>query len=457
MVVPDPGQRLAPCSQAPLRGAPPGRRRFGAASTRARWRAATPRTAPGRWRPSLRRRGHRRSGSGRACRPGRVRDSRAHPVIGSNVTRTPDDVTSPRTRQPLHLSLSSCRPSRARLPMSHKRTLPDIRLDAFVLSEAAFGSCDVLWSGPLPVNVRNYFTERDFPEVAPPGSGPSPNSRGTNGAGSPKGERSGSRFWRRARAERHRCWRPASAPAEVSPAFPNTNSPMRQRTFYLAPPRRASAGGTKATPSVVGANDSDRLPRWIRHIFAEVRDVEAAAPRRRIGASGNVENHIAGHRRARRSRSSIGTSSDQRRSRVEVFAVAVAAANASGGKRRGRAAVAGRGNTNVWAVADPRHVGGAKPARAARRVPPPIGARPLVASTRAKAAGSPASQPAVKGGLCHGRSLGRHLLRDLLLLGRTEIDLAAARQFDRAQAAVQRSRQLPDPPVSGAGRDLRFP
>ena len=58
----------------------------------------------------------------------------------------------------------------------------------------------------------------------------------------------------------------------------------------------------------------------------------------------------------------------------------------------------GRGNTNVWAVADPRHVNGTEPVRAKRRVPPPAGARPLVASTRAVAAETSTSSAAVKGG-----------------------------------------------------------
>ncbi|HZU57928.1 MAG TPA: helix-turn-helix domain-containing protein [Actinocrinis sp.] len=40
----------------------------------------------------------------------------------------------------------------------------------------------------------------------------------------------------------------------------------------------------------------------------------------------------------------------------------------------------GRGNTNVWTVADPRQLADAASARLARRVPPPAGARPLVAA-----------------------------------------------------------------------------
>ncbi len=42
----------------------------------------------------------------------------------------------------------------------------------------------------------------------------------------------------------------------------------------------------------------------------------------------------------------------------------------------------GRGNTNVWSVRDPREIGDARAARAPRRVAPPAGARPLVASAR---------------------------------------------------------------------------
>lgn len=43
----------------------------------------------------------------------------------------------------------------------------------------------------------------------------------------------------------------------------------------------------------------------------------------------------------------------------------------------------GRGNTNVWDVADPGRAEGAAPLRTPRRMPPPVGARPLVASARA--------------------------------------------------------------------------
>jgi len=48
--------------------------------------------------------------------------------------------------------------------------------------------------------------------------------------------------------------------------------------------------------------------------------------------------------------------------------------------------IGGRGNTNVWTVPDPRLRDGMAPARVARRVPPPVGARPLVATTRLGAA-----------------------------------------------------------------------
>jgi hypothetical protein len=58
----------------------------------------------------------------------------------------------------------------------------------------------------------------------------------------------------------------------------------------------------------------------------------------------------------------------------------------------------GRGNTNVWAVADPRHGNGTEQVRATRRVPPPAGARPLVANARAMATETFTSSAAVKGG-----------------------------------------------------------
>ncbi len=42
----------------------------------------------------------------------------------------------------------------------------------------------------------------------------------------------------------------------------------------------------------------------------------------------------------------------------------------------------GRGNTNVWTVVDPGRAEGAAPLRRPRRMPPPVGARPLVAAAR---------------------------------------------------------------------------
>ena len=42
--------------------------------------------------------------------------------------------------------------------------------------------------------------------------------------------------------------------------------------------------------------------------------------------------------------------------------------------------VGGRGNTNVWTVRDPRETGDAVSSRVPRRVAPPAGARPLIAS-----------------------------------------------------------------------------
>ncbi len=62
----------------------------------------------------------------------------------------------------------------------------------------------------------------------------------------------------------------------------------------------------------------------------------------------------------------------------------------------------GRGNTNVWTVRDPRAAGEASAARAPRRVAPPTGARPLVASATSPVAATlarePASTAAEKGG-----------------------------------------------------------
>jgi hypothetical protein len=72
----------------------------------------------------------------------------------------------------------------------------------------------------------------------------------------------------------------------------------------------------------------------------------------------------------------------------------------------------GRGNTNVWTVRDPRAAGDANAARAPRRVAPPTGARPLVASAASPVAATlthePASTALEKGGqdrtLCAGDS-----------------------------------------------------
>ncbi len=62
----------------------------------------------------------------------------------------------------------------------------------------------------------------------------------------------------------------------------------------------------------------------------------------------------------------------------------------------------GRGNTNVWTVRDPRAAGDASAARVPRRVAPPTGARPLVASATSPVAATlaeePASTAAEKGG-----------------------------------------------------------
>jgi hypothetical protein len=55
--------------------------------------------------------------------------------------------------------------------------------------------------------------------------------------------------------------------------------------------------------------------------------------------------------------------------------------------------VGGRGNRNVWRVPDPRLHAGAAPMRAMRRVPPPSGSRPLVATTgRAATSGASAER-----------------------------------------------------------------
>jgi hypothetical protein len=64
--------------------------------------------------------------------------------------------------------------------------------------------------------------------------------------------------------------------------------------------------------------------------------------------------------------------------------------------------VGGRGNTNVWMVRDPRERGDAGPGRVPRRVAPPTGARPLIASAASPAAAAqvdePAAEAAGKGG-----------------------------------------------------------
>jgi len=58
----------------------------------------------------------------------------------------------------------------------------------------------------------------------------------------------------------------------------------------------------------------------------------------------------------------------------------------------------GRGNTNVWTVRDPREIDDARTTRAPRRVAPPAGARPLVASATSRHAQEQASAAAEKGG-----------------------------------------------------------
>ena len=71
----------------------------------------------------------------------------------------------------------------------------------------------------------------------------------------------------------------------------------------------------------------------------------------------------------------------------------------------------GRGNTNVWTVRDPLAAGDASAARAPRRVAPPTGARPLVASATSPVAPTPAQEPAStaaeKGGQDQTASAGR--------------------------------------------------
>ncbi len=56
--------------------------------------------------------------------------------------------------------------------------------------------------------------------------------------------------------------------------------------------------------------------------------------------------------------------------------------------------VGGRGNTNVWMVRNPRELGDAVPSRVPRRVAPPAGARPLVASAGSPGAAAQVQEPA---------------------------------------------------------------
>ena len=69
--------------------------------------------------------------------------------------------------------------------------------------------------------------------------------------------------------------------------------------------------------------------------------------------------------------------------------------------------VGGRGNTNVWTVRDPREIGDAVSSRVPRRVAPPAGARPLIASARSPAGAASVQESATeadgKGG--HDRTL----------------------------------------------------
>ena len=65
--------------------------------------------------------------------------------------------------------------------------------------------------------------------------------------------------------------------------------------------------------------------------------------------------------------------------------------------------VGGRGNTNVWTVRDPREIGDARTTLAPRRVAPPPGARPLVASAGSPHAPEQAPAANEKGG--HARTL----------------------------------------------------
>jgi DnaA N-terminal domain len=55
--------------------------------------------------------------------------------------------------------------------------------------------------------------------------------------------------------------------------------------------------------------------------------------------------------------------------------------------------VGGRGNTNVWIVRDPREIGNAVPSHVPRRVAPPAGARPLIASTVSPGAAAQVDEP----------------------------------------------------------------
>ena len=60
--------------------------------------------------------------------------------------------------------------------------------------------------------------------------------------------------------------------------------------------------------------------------------------------------------------------------------------------------VGGRGNTNVWMVRDPRELGDAVRSRVPRRVAPPAGARPLIASAGSPGAAAQVQQPATEVG-----------------------------------------------------------
>ena len=60
--------------------------------------------------------------------------------------------------------------------------------------------------------------------------------------------------------------------------------------------------------------------------------------------------------------------------------------------------VGGRGNTNVWMVRNPRELGDAVRSRVPRRVAPPAGARPLIASAGSPGAAAQVQQPATEVG-----------------------------------------------------------